>query len=276
MVANSLQGKGARRQDEHLPLRERLRWLTRSLSLLALVSVVAGLLWGGDRLFRKLDVPIGVIGVKGEFTQVDQGDVQAMVEPLINGGILSLNLAKIRHQLELHPWIERVAVSRQWPGGLVINVVEEVAIARWGEHGFLNSRGEMLEIGDNSDLMHLPLLQGEVHTERSLMKAYREVAQLLLPSGLKIVALKRDVRGALWLSLENGLELVVGRGQVMEKMRRFLVVWELALKTQVERIARVDIRYDNGVAVQWAEKISAVQPKEISVLIVAPDFPGQA
>ncbi|MBQ0712996.1 MAG: cell division protein FtsQ/DivIB [Porticoccus sp.] len=276
MVANSLQGKGARRQDERLPLRERLRWLTRSLSLLALVSVVAGLLWGGDRLFQKLDVPIGVIGVKGEFTHVDQRDVQAMVEPLINGGILSLNLAKIRHQLELDPWIEQVAVSRQWPGGLVINVVEEVAIARWGGHGFLNSRGEMLEIGDNSDLMHLPLLQGEVHTERSLMKAYREVAQLLQPSNLKIVALKRDVRGAWWLSLENGLELVVGRGQVMEKMRRFLVVWELALKTQVERIARVDIRYDNGVAVQWAEKVSAVQPKEISVLIVAPGLPGQA
>jgi cell division protein FtsQ len=276
MVANSLQGKGARRQGERLPLRERLRWLTRSLSLLALVSVVVGLLWGGDRLFQKLDVPIGVIGVKGEFTHVDQRDVQTMVEPLINGGILSLNLAKIRHQLELHPWIEQVSVSRQWPGGLVINVVEEVAIARWGGHGFLNSRGQMLEIGDNSNLVHLPLLQGEVHTERSLMKAYREVAQLLLPSGLKIVALKRDVRGALWLSLENGLELVVGRGHVMEKMRRFLAVWELALKTQVERIARVDIRYDNGVAVQWAEKNSAVQPKEISVLIVAPGIPGQA
>lgn len=276
MVAKSLQGKGARRQDERLPLRERLRWSTRSLSLLALVSVVAGLLWGGDRLFQKLDVPIGVIGVKGEFTHVDQRDVQAMVEPLINGGILSLNLAKIRHQLELDPWIEQVAVSRQWPGGLVINVVEEVAIARWGGHGFLNSRGEMLEIGDNSDLIHLPLLQGEVHTERSLMKAYREVAQLLQPSNLKVVALKRDMRGAWWLSLENGLELVVGRGQVMEKMRRFLVVWELALKTQAERIARVDIRYDNGVAVLWAEKISAVQPKKISVLIVAPGLPGQA
>ncbi|MEH6466313.1 MAG: cell division protein FtsQ/DivIB [Porticoccus sp.] len=276
MVANSLQGRAAKRQGKRLTLRERLRWLTRSLSLLALVGIVAGLLWGGDRLFQKLDVPIGVIGVKGQFTYVDQGDVQAMVEPLISGGILSLNLAKIRHQLELHPWIEQVAVSREWPGGLVITVVEEVPIARWGDSGFLNSRGEMREIGDSSDLVHLPLLQGEVHTERSLMKAYREVAQLLQPSSLKIVALRRDVRGAWWLSLENGLELVVGRGQVMEKMRRFLVVWELALKTQAERITRVDIRYDNGVAVRWAEKVSAVQPKKISVLTVVPGFPGQA
>ncbi|MEH6616971.1 MAG: cell division protein FtsQ/DivIB [Porticoccus sp.] len=276
MVANSLQGRTAKRQGKRLPLRERLRWLTRSLSLLALVGIVAGLLWGGDRLFQKLDVPIGVIGVKGQFTYVDQGDVQAMVEPLISGGILSLNLAKIRHQLELHPWIEQVAVSRKWPGGLVITVVEEVPIARWGDSGFLNSRGEMREIGGSSDLVHLPLLQGEIHTERSLMKAYREVAQLLQPSSLKIVALRRDVRGAWWLSLENGLELVVGRGQVMEKMRRFLVVWELALKTQAERITRVDIRYDNGVAVRWAEKVSAVQPKKISVLTVVPGFPGQA
>ena len=276
MKENSLQCRGAKRQGERLPLRERLRWLTRSLSMMALVSILVGLLWGGDQLFQKLDVPIGVIAVKGQFTHVDQGDVQVMVEPLINGGILSLSLGSIRHQLELHPWIDQAVVSRLWPGGLVIKVVEEVPIARWGDSGFLNSRGEMLEIEDNSILVHLPLLQGEVHTERSLMKAYREVAQLLQPSDLKIVSLRRDVRGAWRLSLENGLELVIGRGQVLEKMRRFLVVWELALKTQVERIARVDIRYDNGVAVQWLAKTAVIEQKMIPALIVEPGFPGQA
>lgn len=291
MVVNRHQGGAARRQEQRPSLRGRLHGLViklaRGLSVLSLVAVLIAVFWGGEKVFHKLDVPIGVIAIKGEFSHVDQGEVQRLVEPLINGGILSLDLAKIRSELELQPWIETVAVSRQWPGGLVISVVEETPIARWGTQGFLNSRGEMLTIKDNSKLMHLPLLQGQRHTERSLMKSYREIAQLLQPANLKITGLKRDQRGAWWLSLSNGLELVVGRGQVMEKMRRFLVVWVSGLKDKAEQIARVDVRYDNGIAVQWIEKTAAVmlwqsviqnqamQQQVVQELTIALGKPGQ-
>lgn len=263
---------------------DKLQWLTRSLSLLLIVAVVVGVAWGGEKLFHKLDVPIGVISVKGQFSHVDQLEVQRRVEPLVNGGILSLNLEQIRGELELHPWIEQAKVSRQWPGGLVITVKEEVPIARWGgtgfEHtGFVNSRGEMLEIADNSALVHLPLLQGDVDTERLLMKSYREMAQLLQPSSLKIAGLKRDQRGAWQLSLSNGLELVIGRDQVMEKMRRFLVVWMTTLKGKAEQIARVDIRYDNGISVEWTEKATQEQVLRKQALreliTIAPDLSGK-
>jgi len=287
MVVTRHQGGAARREGQRAPLRERLRWLTRSLSVLSLVVVLIGVLWGGEKVFHKLDVPIGVIAIKGEFSHVDQGEVQRLVEPLVKGGILSLDLAKIRSELELQPWIEAVAVSRQWPGGLVISVVEETPIARWGTQGFLNSRGEMLTIKDNSKLAHLPLLQGQGHTERSLMKSYREIAQLLQPANLKITGLKRDQRGAWWLSLSNGLELVIGRGQVVEKMRRFLVVWMSGLKDKAGQIARVDVRYDNGIAVQWVENTAAamlwqpvvkkqvVQQQVVQELTIALGKPGQ-
>ncbi|PCJ91067.1 MAG: cell division protein FtsQ [Porticoccaceae bacterium] len=287
MVVNRHQGGAARREEQRAPLRERLRWLTRSLSVLSLLVVLIGVLWGGEKVFHKLDVPIGVIAIKGEFSHVDQSEVQRLVEPLVKGGILSLDLAKIRSELELQPWIEAVAVSRQWPGGLVISVVEETPIARWGTQGFLNSRGEMLTIKDNSKLAHLPLLQGQGHTERSLMKSYREIAQLLQPANLKITGLKRDQRGAWWLSLSNGLELVIGRGQVVEKMRRFLVVWMSGLKDKAGQIARVDVRYDNGIAVQWVENTAAamlwqpvvkkqvVQQQVVQELTIALGKPGQ-
>ena len=275
MGIGSIQRGGAQRQDERRPWRVRLGWLIRGLYLLVLVAVVATLLWGGERLFHKLDVPIGVIAVKGQFSHVDQGDVQLLVEPLVSGGILSLSLAQIREQLELHPWIDEVAVGRQWPSGLVITVVEEVPIARWGDRGFLNNRGEMLEIEDNSGLANLPVLEGAINSERSLMNAYREVAQLLQPSGLKIAVLKRDERGAWWLGLDNGLQLVIGRDQVIEKMRRFLVVWELELKSQAGRIAQVDIRYDNGVAVKWLDKTKVVEKKITRTLAVASGLSGQ-
>ena len=81
------------------------------------------------------------------------------------------------------------------------------------------------------------------------------------------------------MSLSNGLELVIGRDHVMEKMRRFLVVWMTTLKGKAEQIARVDIRYDNGISVEWTEKAmqeQAIQKQALREFItIAPDLSGQ-
>ncbi|MEZ5530258.1 MAG: cell division protein FtsQ/DivIB [Porticoccaceae bacterium] len=248
------QSHGALRQKQRTPLRERLGWLRQAGTLMLVAMLLSASGWGLEKIYQRLNVAIGVIAVNGEFTQVEQVDVQQMVEPLVTGGFLSLDLQKIRRELELHPWIQQAKVSRRWPDSLVITVTEEVPIARWGSSGFLNARGERKEIGDNVRLAFLPMLLGGDQSERQLMKSYREMVQLLQPSGLRVAALKRDDRGAWWLKLDNGLELVIGRDHVMEKMRRFLVVWESELKSKVEQVAKVDIRYDNGVAVEWLAK----------------------
>lgn len=245
---------GAMRRGETRPWRERLAWLQRSLSLLMLSGLLVGSGWGAWLVFEKIDLPIGVILVRGQYSQVDQAQIQKMVEPLLSGGFISLDLQRIREGLERHPWIEEVSISRKWPDGLVIRLVEEVPIARWGDSAFLNHRGERLEIGDNSMLSHLPLLKGVEYSERQMMRSYRQMAQLLQPAELRIAALRRDARDAWRLTLTNDLELVIGRDQIIEKMRRFLLVWDQRLKTRAAEVVRVDIRYDNGVAVQWAEK----------------------
>lgn len=245
---------GARRRGETKSWRERLAWLQRSLSLLMLSGLLVGSGWGVWLVFEKINVPIGVILVRGQYSQVDQAQIQKLVEPLLSGGFISLDLKRIRDGLERHPWIEEASISRQWPDSLVIRLVEEVPIARWGNSAFLNHRGERLEIGDNSMLAHLPLLEGVARSERQMMRSYRQMVQLLQPAELRIAALQRDARDAWRLTLTNDLELVIGRDQVIEKMRRFLLVWEQHLKTQVADVVRVDIRYDNGVAVQWVAK----------------------
>lgn len=253
-TGNSTPMSGARRRGERRPWRERLVWLQRGLSVLMLTALLVGSGWGVWRVFEKVDSPIGVILVRGQYSQVEQAQIQKMVEPLLSGGFISLDLQRIREGLERHPWIETVSISRQWPDSLVIRLVEEVPIARWGDSAFLNHRGKRLEIGDNSMLAHLPLLEGVEYSERQMMRAYRQMAQLLQPAELRIAALRRDARDAWRLTLTNDLELVIGRDQLIEKMRRFLLVWEQQLKAQAAEVARVDVRYDNGVAVQWVEK----------------------
>ncbi|WP_461515820.1 cell division protein FtsQ/DivIB [Porticoccus sp.] len=267
---------GAMRRLERRPLRQRMHWLKQGLSLMVVAVLLLGAGWGIEQLYQRLNVAIGVIAVKGEFSHVDQGAVQHLVEPLVIGGFLDMDLQKIRRELELHPWIQQARVSRRWPDGLVITVTEEVPIARWGSTGFLNVRGERREIGENTALAYLPMLQGGDQSERQMMKSYREMVQLLQSSGLRIAALKRDDRGAWWLRLDNDLELVIGRDQVMEKMRRFIEVWEQELKEQAQRVARVDVRYDNGVAVQWVVEHTRVEGQMKRELMRVSRAPEQA
>jgi cell division protein FtsQ len=157
---------------------------------------------------------------------------------------------KITSLLESHPWIERAFVRRRWPSGIEVKVIEEVPVARWGDKNFLNSKGEILDL-NNRNLSSLPLLTGVEDSERLIMNTYREIILLLRPAGLKITELSYNNQGVWKLTLSNGLEILIGRDQIIEKIRRFLIIWMATLKSSSNDMDGVDIRYDNGIAVRW-------------------------
>ena len=53
-----------------------------------------------------------------------------------------------------------------------------------------------------------------------------------------------------------GIELLLGRDHLVEKMRRFIAIYDKTLKDQITTIARIDLRYSNGLAVGWREPIA--------------------
>ncbi|MFQ3342359.1 MAG: cell division protein FtsQ [Porticoccus sp.] len=239
-------------QEHFFLLRNLLDWLFRRLALLPLVVVFVVIIWGGRHLFIAFDVPIKNVSVMGIFSNISKKEIEESVVPLVSDkGFLSLDLTTIAALLESRSWIESATVRRKWLGDIEIKVVEETPVARWGKDSFLNNQGEILQIENNSNLLHLPLLQGEEYSEGLLMKTYREVALLLQPASLKIMELKRDDRGVWWLTLSNGLELLIGHDQIIAKVRRFLIVWASELQTKSTDVASIDMRYENGVAVKW-------------------------
>lgn len=239
------------------PARPERRW--RGLKIvvsLALVAVlIGGLLWQGFSLFQRLDQPIAVVRVEGELRNSDPGVLEEILEPLINGGFLRLDLVAIRTALEKDPWVATARVSRRWPETLVVHIEEETPIARWGSSGFLNRHGEPLEVEALSGLEELPRLLGPEGEARRVMQQYHEVSVLLRPTRLKVREFRRDQRGAWYLRLEEGVEISLGRGDVLDKMRRFLVVYDHVLRDHFSEVAAVDARYPQGVAVRWKEPV---------------------
>ena len=58
-------------------------------------------------------------------------------------------------------------------------------------------------------------------------------------------------RGGWALTTAQGVEIQIGRDHVVDKIRRFVSIYDKALKDQISNIARIDLRYPNGLAVAW-------------------------
>jgi cell division protein FtsQ len=169
----------------------------------------------------------------------------------LRGGFVTANLTDLRAGIESLPWVDRARLRRQWPAGLVVEVTEQVAAARWGEDGLLNARGELFIVGVKHPPAELPVLTGPAGSEWQVAQRFFAVQSRLGERGLRIASMRLDARGAWSLELAEGVEVRFGRRQVDERIQRFLDVAAGVVQPRAGDIRYVDMRYSNGFSVGW-------------------------
>jgi len=198
-----------------------------------------------------LDRPLVHLQITSPNQRVTTLDVANVVRARLRGGFITSNLEEVQHAIEQMPWVDHARVQRRWPGTLVVDVTEQMAVARWGEAGLLNARGELFI----SDARHvppeLPRLEGPPHTEHQVAELLLRLQPRLLDAGLRTSALRLDARGAWELDLANGVVVRFGRRQLEERIERFLKVGAPVVAGRPNDIASIDMRYSNGFAVGW-------------------------
>ncbi len=229
-------------------------WLAAISRILTGVGVImmAGIMVGLSVLFyRWLDAPVLAVAIANPLSKVSQIELESIVNSTMDGGFLSLDIDALCLALETHPWVAYATVRRYWPDRIEITIVEEVAIARWGQHGFVNQRGQISELDDTDELASLPQLSGPEGSIEDVMREYRDISELLLAEGLKVSEFGMDKHRRWRMRLDTGFSVWLGRQHVLVKVRRFLQAWSQELKMHKDEIAVVDARYENGVAVTW-------------------------
>jgi cell division protein FtsQ len=240
--------KNRRKQSERRWRLPQINWRALGISFGGVIGVCAAaavVLWG-------LDQPIQAVSVSGRFQRVAPVDVERVVREQVRGaGLLSVDLAAVRRALHTIPWVDAVSVQRSWPRGLNVLVIEQVAAARWGERGLLNTRGELFATDERHIPQELAQLSGPEGKEVEVAQRYLAAQGRLQQAGLRLTALRLDARGAWELDLANGVTVRLGRRQVDERFDKFITA---ALKLVTQRgddIAYIDMRYTNGFAIGW-------------------------
>lgn len=220
---------------------------------------------GAQRALPYIDRPISKVSVDGELSYISQQAVQQRIAPYIQASFLQINLSGMRQELEQMPWIAHAEVRRVWPDQIMIRLEEQLPVARWGDEALLNNAGHAFAPRESANYQHLPRLAGPQRAQRQVMQQYQVLSQMLRPLGFSIIALEMRERGSWYLRTAQGIDLLLGRDHIVDKMRRFAAIYEKALKAQQPNIARIDLRYPNGLAVAWREPVAPTAAKPAAV-----------
>lgn len=228
-----------------LPKIEWRRWLGLGSAVLAIAVVVV--------LVRiALDQPVERVAIEGRFQRVSPIDVEKAVRDVSRGqGLVAIDLPAVGAAVRRLQWVDTVSVRRSWPRGLAVFVVEQVPVARWGETGLLNTRGEVFVNDARHVPPELPELAGPPGTERLVTERYLAVQGKLVEAGMRLASARLDPRGAWEIRLDNGVTLRLGRRQVDERFARFMDAASRLVAVRAGDIDYIDLRYTNGFAVGW-------------------------
>jgi cell division protein FtsQ len=236
------------------PLAPRKTSMTMWLGLV-LMAVVAGALIFPNRsaIGSYLNRPVEVVKITTPLNRVTESEVTRLLAAYMHEGFFDINVVGVKQQLESHPWIARIEAKREWPNRLALTIVEEIAIARWGEASLLNQHGQVFTPVGLDDTVTLPLLSGPEGSEAHTMEQFQVLSQILSATGLRIEQLILSDRYSWEIVVSGGTRIVAGRTGVRDRIKRFVAIYDKRIGNDIADIEMIDLRYENGFSMKKKE-----------------------
>ncbi|MEW5791399.1 MAG: cell division protein FtsQ/DivIB [Pseudomonadota bacterium] len=218
--------------------------------LLAAVLLLATVGWIWQWLRDPQSFPVRALVVEGRLQHVQAARVLEQVKPLTAVGFLRLDPLAIRQAVSELPWVDQVAVWREWPDQLRIRVVEQKPVALWRQDEqtvLVNSRGELFRVPAAQMPKDLPVLEGPLGQQKKMLTQLMDLNRTLQSSGTRVTRLELDARGSWRCTLNGQIHLALGRTEPFARLQRWLAIYP-QIRGYLASNAAVDLRYANGFA----------------------------
>lgn len=234
----------------------KLRWFGVAFML---AGLAVGFYVAGQRLLDPNRFPIRQVIIEGALYNVTQEDIRPALENYLGQNFFALDITAVQEDLLNNAWVKWAAVQRQWPDKLTVHLAEREVFGRWGQDELVDVNGIRFSPPVVRHPKSWPLLIGPDGHEMALIHAYQQASTVLDEAGLQLVRIAQDARRSWRLMLDNGMEIQLGRKQMMERLKRFAAVYPYVLADHIDNIVVVDLRYSNGFAVRWTPASDAAQ-----------------
>ena len=225
--------------------------LRRTLRALLGCGTIAAIVWGGTYSYAALDHPVTRVFIDGEVDPAERAQVEAVVNRSLKGGVLSVDAQAIVEGLQALGWTRSVSVRRVWPDRIEVALAHSVPIARWNSNGLLGDDGRAFPYVGQRIPADLPNLFGPRGSAAEVVRHYGVLREIFGPAGLLVTRTGQDEKGNWSMVLDGQIAVLLGNRDVLDRARRVVDLYARHLAAERDRIARVDARYANGVAVAW-------------------------
>jgi cell division protein FtsQ len=219
---------------------------------------------GIDHVIRSGYFTIQKVVIDPPLVVIDQGFIEREAWRKISGNYLNLDLKTIETALENQPGVYQAVVRRVWPDTLSISAIETQVIAEYRQLDRSEEKVErqFINLPPQNGFSFRPLLTGPERYQAVVVDTFHEIFSLLAIVNLEPQSLSVGHSGQWELELrrsdlksENRFRVYLGRDQIVEKIERFVLGFKTVLSHKADLISKVDMRYDNGFAVQWHDDL---------------------
>ena len=227
--------------------------LLRNTSTALLAVSLALVLYGTVHYLVHLPalLPLHSVRLSVPPRQVDALDVLQVVRDEVQGNLFTVDIERLRTELEKLPWVRHVQIRREFPDRLAVELEEHQVMARWNNDELVNRQGEVFDASVDSTRI-LPGFIGQPGESESVTRQYTEFNGELARVHLQVAQIAESARHAWQLRLNNGMVLELGSEQMQERLARFVAVYPYSLANM--QVKTVDLRYRNGFAVGGSGK----------------------
>ena len=243
----SIHDKPPTRQDKLLNVGS---WLLMLVAVLVLIAGIFG-------LYKVItDARVATLEVVGTNSAQETQVMTQYIAPVVKNNYFTSDLEQIRDKALEVTWVDRVVVSRAWPSSIRVRIMPRHAIARWGTGRLLSDSGDVFTQAVRTNHSNLPLLHGPLSQSKVMMRRYNEINQLFHPANIRLKELYLPERMTWFMQFDSGLRVIVDQDQTMSKLQRLSHLAQTDMKPVWSNISAIDLRYRNGLAIQWRNSIS--------------------
>ena len=182
-------------------------------------------------------------------------EVESLVSEIGVGNFFSIELDRIKSEVEGLAWVQNAEVRREWPNTLLIEVREHRPVMRWNKNQWVNSVGDVVDLpGDILVQNAIQLFGRDKDAAMMLRQAYvwkkRLATQGIELRSLWLSGAQAWTLGLLQIDTATEFELLLGREQVEARLSRFEYLYKNQIRSIDQRLKRVDARYPDGLAIK--------------------------
>lgn len=225
-----------------------LRLFITGLPLCVILAGVLSLLFIINQPGR---FPLRVIELQNDLKWMPPESITEVIAPHLGKGFFGVDVATIQKQVNHLPWVFSCDVHRVWPDKILVSITEQSPLARFGENGVLSTTATIFYPELTTLPPGYPLFKGPSTAATEMLKQYLDFLEMLSPLALSIAELHLSDDGVYKVMLDNGIAIILGKTAQNERLGRFVLVYPSQLKNETKRIAYLDLRYTNGMAVGW-------------------------